>query len=141
VSDPFPQIDPTSSTQPVHRPKLWRWVLGTFIVLISWLIVGSLLTIWVAEIFDLDLAVLTGTDDESLALLRNYAPWQAASAVLISFIPLLVAPILLHRFLLKGTGERTIHPLWSKLCPRSTHWRDSHAGSYFLLHPSGLHLQ
>jgi len=84
------------------RPKLWRWILGTVIILFSWLIIGGLLTILVAEIFNLDLAVLTAVDDEGRALLRSYAPWQAASAVLISFIPLLLAPILLHRFLLRG---------------------------------------
>ena len=84
------------------RPKLWRWILGTVIILFSWLIIGGLLTILVAEIFNLDLAVLTAVDDEGRALLRSYAAWQAASAVLISFIPLLLAPILLHRFLLRG---------------------------------------
>ena len=84
------------------RPKLWRWILGTVMILFSWLIIGGLLTILVAEIFNLDLAVLTAVDDEGRALLRSYAPWQAASAVLISFIPLLLAPILLHRFLLRG---------------------------------------
>lgn len=84
------------------RQKLWRWILGTVIILFSWLIIGGLLTILVAEIFNLDLAVLTAVDDEGRALLRSYAPWQAASAVLISFIPLLLAPILLHRFLLRG---------------------------------------
>ena len=84
------------------RPKLWRWILGTVIILFSWLIIGGLLTILVAEIFNLDLAVLTAVDDEGRALLRIYAACQAASAVLISFIPLLLAPILLHRFLLRG---------------------------------------
>lgn len=84
------------------RPKLWRWILGTVIILFSWLIIGGLLTILVAEIFNLDLAVLTAVDDEGLALLRSYAPWQAASAILVSFFPLLLAPIFLHRVLLRG---------------------------------------
>ena len=95
---------PVSSSPEIlpARPKLWRWILGTVIILFSWLIIGGLLTILVAEIFNLDLAVLTAVDDEGRALLRSYAPGQAASAVLISFIPLLLAPILLHRFLLRG---------------------------------------
>lgn len=93
--------NPVSKPLPT-RPKLWRWILGTFIILLSWTLIGGLFTITLAEIFNLDVFILTGTDDESLALLRNYAPWQAASAVLVSFIPLLVAPILLQRFLLKG---------------------------------------
>lgn len=86
-----------------NRPKLWRWLLGSFIISISWLILGSLLTILLGSIFNLDLAALTGIDEESLATVRSYAPWQAASAILISFLPLLVTPILLHRYLLKGT--------------------------------------
>jgi membrane protease YdiL (CAAX protease family) len=85
-----------------NRPKLWRWILGTVIILFSWLIIGSLLTILIAEFFNLDLEVLTAVDDEGLATLRGYAPWQSATAILISFIPLLVAPILLHRLLLQG---------------------------------------
>ena len=85
-----------------NRPSLWRWIFGTFIILFSWLILGSLLTIILAEFFGLDLEALTGVDDASLATVRTYAPWQAASAVLVSFIPLLAAPILLHRFLLRG---------------------------------------
>jgi len=84
------------------RPSLWRWIFGTFIILFSWLILGSLFTIILAEFFGLDLEALTGVDDASLATVRTYAPWQAASAVLVSFIPLLAAPILLHRVLLKG---------------------------------------
>lgn len=84
-----------------ERPKLWRWILGTFLILITWFILGAILTAVIAALFDLDLLALTGTDDESLAIVRGYEPWQAASAVLVSFLPLLVAPIILHRFLLR----------------------------------------
>jgi membrane protease YdiL (CAAX protease family) len=83
------------------RPKLWRWILGTFIILISWLVIGAILTAIVAEQFGLDLQVLAGTDKESLATIRSYEPWQAGSTVLVSFLPLLLVPILLHRYLLK----------------------------------------
>lgn len=83
------------------RPKLWRWILGTFLILITWFILGAILTAVIAALFDLDLLALTGTDDESLAIVRGYEPWQAASAVLVSFLPLLIAPIILHRFLLR----------------------------------------
>ena len=95
---------PTSPSEEFveKRPKLWRWILGTSLILISWLVAGSALTILASSLFNLDLAALAGTDKESLAIVRSYAPWQAASAVLISFLPLLVAPILLHRYLLKG---------------------------------------
>ncbi len=84
-----------------ERPKLWRWILGTFLILITWFILGAILTAVIAALFDLDLLALTGTDDESLAIVRGYEPWQAASAVLVSFLPLLIAPIILHRFLLR----------------------------------------
>ncbi len=84
-----------------ERPKLWRWILGTFLILITWFILGAILTAVIAALFDLDLLALAGTDDESLAIVRGYEPWQAASAVLVSFLPLLVAPIILHRFLLR----------------------------------------
>lgn len=99
--EPIP-TEPRQEEVIPRRPKLWRWIFGTFIILISWLILGSALTILAASIFNLDLSALTGTDDESLAIVRTYAPWKAASAVLISFLPLLLTPILLHRYLLKG---------------------------------------
>ena len=84
-----------------ERPKLWRWILGTFLILVSWLILGAILSAAIAALFGLDLLALAGTDKESLAIVRGYEPWQAASAVLVSFLPLLLAPIILHRFLLK----------------------------------------
>ena len=83
------------------RPRLWRWILSTFIILITWFIVGAILSAVSASLFGLDLIALSGTDKESLAIVRGYEPWQAASAVLISFLPLLLAPILLHRLLLR----------------------------------------
>ncbi len=91
-----PQIE-----EPNQRPKLWRWILGTFIILVSWLILGAILTAVFAGLFGLDLLALAGTDKESLATIRSYEPWQAGSAVLVSFLPLLLVPILLHRYLLR----------------------------------------
>ena len=84
-----------------ERPKLWRWIVGTFIILLGWLAIGAILTALLAGLFDLDLAALAGTDKESLEIIRGYEPWQAASALLISFLPLLLLPIGLHRLLLK----------------------------------------
>lgn len=87
--------------EPNQRPKLWRWILGTFIILVSWLILGAILTAVFAGLFGLDLLALAGTDKESLATIRSYEPWQAGSTVLVSFLPLLLVPILLHRYLLR----------------------------------------
>jgi hypothetical protein len=94
-------VEVTESHEPSSRPRLWRWILGTFIILISWLALGAILTAVFAGLFGLDLLALASTNKESLAIVRGYEPWQAASAVLVSFIPLLVIPILLHRYLLK----------------------------------------
>ncbi|NCV96038.1 MAG: hypothetical protein EBW33_04795, partial [Actinobacteria bacterium] len=94
-------VEAPQTEEPNKRPKLWRWILGTFIILISWLVIGTILTAIVAQQFGLDLEVLAGTDKESLATIRSYEPWQAGSAVLVSFLPLLLVPILLHRYLLR----------------------------------------
>ena len=84
------------------RPKLWRWLLGTFIILLAWLIGGSILTVIISFQFDLDLSALAGNDAASREVVATYPTWQAALAVLISFLPLLLFPILLHRYLLKA---------------------------------------
>ncbi len=90
-----------------ERPKLWRWILGTFISLFGWLVLGAILTAVIASLFGLDLLALAGSDKESLEIVRGYEPWQAASAVLISFLPLLLLPVALHRLLL-GAQLRTL---------------------------------
>jgi membrane protease YdiL (CAAX protease family) len=90
-----------------ERPKLWRWILGTFIILFGWLVLGAILTAVIASLFGLDLLALAGRDKESLEIVRGYEPWQAASAVLISFLPLLLLPVALHRLLL-GAQLRTL---------------------------------
>lgn len=82
------------------RPPLRRWIFGTLLILFSWIIVGSLLTGLIAHRWGLSLAALSGTDDKSLAIVRSYEPWQAATAILVSFLPLLVAVPLVHRFIL-----------------------------------------
>lgn len=82
-----------------NRPSLIRWSIGTILILISWLIVGALLTGFAANLFNIDIAALAG---ENPSLLASYQPWQAASTILVSFIPLLLMPLILQRFLLKG---------------------------------------
>lgn len=82
-----------------NRPSLIRWSIGTFLILISWLIVGALLTGFAANLFNIDIAALAG---ENPSLLASYQPWQAASTILVSFIPLLLMPLILQRLLLKG---------------------------------------
>lgn len=99
------------------RPALWRWILGTFIILSGWLIIGAILTAVVVGLFGLDLLAIAGTDDESRAIVRSYEPWQAASSILISFLPLLLLPILLYRLLL-GLDLKRLFTRSSRSFPR-----------------------
>lgn len=95
--------DEGGQAQELVRPKFTRWFFGTFIVLFAWFIIGSLMTAGATALLGIDLKALAGNDDASRAILAGYQPWQAASALLVSWIPLLLAPILLHRYLLNGT--------------------------------------
>lgn len=84
-----------------RRPSLIRWSLGTLIILLAWLIVGAVLTGISAAIFDIEI--------ESLAIpseLAIYEPWQAATTILISFLPLLLVPVILQRVLLKQSYRK-----------------------------------
>lgn len=83
------------------RPALWRFILGTVIIFGGWLVIGTVLTAVVVGQFGLDLRAIAGTDDVSRAIVNSYEPWQSASSILISFLPLLMLPIALHRLLLK----------------------------------------
>ena len=82
-----------------NRPSLLRWIIGTILILISWLIIGALLTGIAANLFSIDIAALAG---ENPSLLASYQPWQAATTILISFLPLLLMPLILQRLLLRG---------------------------------------
>lgn len=85
----------------VARPKLWRWIIGTITILISWLLVGTVLTALFASLFDLDLNALAGSDEQSRNLLSSYPAWQSAIAILVSFIPLLFTTVIAYRLFLK----------------------------------------
>lgn len=85
----------------IARPRLLRWLVGTFLILISWLIIGSILTGVTAAKFNLDLEVLASNDDVTRETLASYQPWQAATTILVSFIPLFLATLLLYRYLLR----------------------------------------
>ena len=85
------------------RPRLIRWIWGTAVILFAWLILGSILTGLSAGAFGLKLSAIAGTDPQSKALVASYPPWQAASVLLVSFLPLLVAPIALQRLALRSS--------------------------------------
>jgi membrane protease YdiL (CAAX protease family) len=71
------------------------------LILISWLIIGSILTGVTAAKFNLDLEVLASNDAQTRQTLASYQPWQAATTILVSFIPLFLATLLLYRYLLR----------------------------------------
>ena len=83
------------------RISKWRWIVGTLTILVAWILIGSLLTGLVAKWWELDLRAITSTDEKSIAIVRSYQPWRAATAVLLSFIPLFVTTCLAYRYILK----------------------------------------
>ena len=83
-----------------NRPQVWRWIAGTLLILFSWTLVGAILTAAVAHLFQLDLKALAGSDPASRAKLSTYPTWRSASAILISFLPLLTTTLLAYRTIL-----------------------------------------
>ena len=83
------------------RPRLWRWIVGTFFIIIAWQLLGGLLTFALAKFFDYDLQLLFSTNDADLAKVRELSPWRTAATVLVSFIPLFVATLVAYRLFLK----------------------------------------
>jgi membrane protease YdiL (CAAX protease family) len=83
-----------------NRPRVWRWIAGTLLILFSWTLVGAILTAAVAHLFQLDLKALAGSDLASRAKLSTYPTWRSASAILISFLPLLTTTLIAYRTIL-----------------------------------------
>lgn len=85
----------------IARPRLLRWILGTAVIFAAWIVLGSILTAFFARLWNLDLGALSGSDDASIAIVRGYEPWKAATAILVSFLPLLAAVPFAQRVILK----------------------------------------
>jgi len=83
------------------RPRLWRWVTGTIFIIFTWQVLGFLLTVTAAKLFDYDVNLLFSTVEEDMAQVRQLAPWSTAATVLVSFIPLFVATLLAYSIFLK----------------------------------------
>jgi uncharacterized protein len=83
-----------------QRPSIWRWVLGTLLIILVWQIAGTVLTIVAA--------VATGmTLEEFLPdggfTIGELAPDRAAlvlMAIMVSFIPFFLANLFAYRFIL-----------------------------------------
>jgi membrane protease YdiL (CAAX protease family) len=84
-----------------NRPRIWRWVAGTVLIIFTWQVLGFLFTLAAAKLFDYDVNLLFSTVEEDMAQVRQLAPWSTAATVLVSFIPLFVATLLAYRIFLK----------------------------------------
>lgn len=82
------------------KPGLWRWALGTIIIVIVWQAGGVALILTAANLFNVPI--------EDLETFPNVSPWKAAFITLISFIPLVVIVPLLFRLLLRLPWKRLI---------------------------------
>jgi membrane protease YdiL (CAAX protease family) len=94
-----PQIgDATRSSE--FRPRIWRWLLGTAIIVIFWQAGGVALILAAAQLFDVPV--------DDLETFPDVAPWKAAFITLISFLPLFLVVPILYRLLLQLPFKRLI---------------------------------
>jgi len=82
------------------RPRIWRWLLGTAIIVIFWQAGGVALILAAAKFF--------GVPVEDLETFPDVAPWRAAFITLISFVPLFLVVPILYRLLLQLPVMRLI---------------------------------
>jgi membrane protease YdiL (CAAX protease family) len=75
------------------RPKAWRWLLGTVIIVIIWQAGGVAMILAAADLYNVPVADLDTFPD--------VAPWKAGVITLVSFIPLFLIVPLLYVLLLR----------------------------------------
>jgi membrane protease YdiL (CAAX protease family) len=83
-----------------YKPRIWRWLLGTAIIVIFWQAGGVALILAAAKFF--------GVPVEDLETFPDVAPWKAAFITLISFVPLFFVVPFLYRLLLQLPFKRLI---------------------------------
>jgi membrane protease YdiL (CAAX protease family) len=83
-----------------YKPRIWRWLLGTAIIVIFWQAGGVALILAAAKVF--------GVPVEDLETFPDVAPWKAAFITLISFVPLFFVVPFLYRLLLQLPFKRLI---------------------------------
>jgi membrane protease YdiL (CAAX protease family) len=94
-------VSPTSSTtlprfMPPQRVRAWRWIVGTVVILGSWLVGGTLLGLGLLPYTGVDPQVLlTGGD-----VLAAMPAWGYLFFALITFLPLFVGTLVAYRFVL-----------------------------------------
>ena len=89
-----------------NRPRLWRWIVGTLLIVLVWQGLGLVFTIGAARFFGFDLEVLYSTDDAGIAALRELPPWSAALTILVSYIPLFLVIMVVYRYIVNRPIKR-----------------------------------
>ncbi|MDA2985493.1 MAG: CPBP family intramembrane metalloprotease [Actinomycetota bacterium] len=84
------------------KPALWRWVIGTLLILVIWQLGGAIATIATALFLSVPL--------DDLPTFPQVEPWRALLIVLVSFIPLFLIVPLSYRLLLQLPWKRVITP-------------------------------
>lgn len=75
------------------KPKAWRWLLGTVVIVIFWQAGGVAMILAAADLFNVPA--------EDLETFPDVAPWKAGVITLVSFIPLFLIVPLLYVLLLR----------------------------------------
>lgn len=98
----FGPYSPQANSEPVTpiRPRLWRWLTGTTLIVAVWQ-VGGLGMI-------LGSAGFLGVPVEDIETFPGVAPWKAGLITLISFLPLFIIVPLLYPLLLRIPFKRLI---------------------------------
>lgn len=85
---------------PPARPRLWKWILGTILIVTTWQVGGLGLMI--------GFATLLGVPIEDLETFPGVDPWKAGFITLITFLPLFLIVPPLYRLLLRIPIKRLI---------------------------------
>ncbi len=89
-----------TSASNTSRPRLWRWLLGTTLIVLIWQVGGLGLILGSASFFEVPV--------EDLETFPGVAPWKAGFITLISFLPLFLIVAPLYPLLLRLPVKRLI---------------------------------
>ena len=82
-------------TTPTRRPR-WRWWVGTIVILLLWLVGGSVLSLVILPWTGVDLEAFFVEAD----MFTSFPSWGFLLFALVSFIPLLVGTLVAYRLIL-----------------------------------------
>jgi hypothetical protein len=103
----------TAPSQGSARPRLWRWLVGTTLIVAVWQVGGLGLILGSANFFDVPV--------EDLETFPGVAPWVAGFITLISFLPLFLVVPSLYLLLLRLPIKRLITERDRISIPRIAH--------------------